>query len=140
MKTYAATSSNFVGEVYYTFDSDGLLICMEFKGIAEKEVHRTLCQKVPVDEQMMLYWKQNSPKMRISLLPPDLTFETFWLRYNYKHGKKEAERAWERTSNANKLIAITNITPYDKYIARKNIAKAYPATYLNKERYLDELK
>jgi hypothetical protein len=140
MKKYAVTSSSFTGEVYYTFDDNGLLVCMELKSIVEPAIHAKLCAVVPQTEVTLLKWKQSNTKLVITEVGLDISFENFWNRYNYKVGKKEAEAAWKKLSDAKKVKAIASIVLYDKYLAGKGIDKIYPERYLKKERFEDEYK
>lgn len=140
MKKYCVTSTNFTGEVYYTYNANGDLIAVEFVAIVEPAVHAKLCQQLPPTEAALMKWREISKKMTITEVSPDLSFENFYKQYNYKVGKKEAENAWKRLSDAKKIKALAQIQVYDKWITTKHIPKAYPATYLNQERYEDEYK
>lgn len=140
MKKYCVTSTNFTGDVYYSYDSSGVLTGVEFVGIVEPAIHAKLCQQLPPTEAALMKWRELSQKMTITEVAPDLSFENFWIKYNYKVGKKEAETAWPRLSDAKKSKAIQQIPAYNKFLAVKGTPKAYPATYLNKERFEDEFK
>lgn len=140
MKKYAVTSTNFTGEVYYTFGVNGLLVCVEFIGIVEAAVHAKLCGTLPINELTLLHWKKTNSKMVIAEVGLDLSFTNFWNRYNYKVGKKEAETAWNKLTEAKKIKALGSIAMYDKHVNDKGIAKIYPERYLKKERFEDEYK
>ena len=131
MKKYAVTSTSFTGEVYYTFDDKGMLVCMEFKGIVEPAIHAKLCAVVPQTEITLLKWKQSNSKMVITEVGLDISFENFWSRYNYKVGKKEAETAWKKLSDADQIKAFQFIWKYNREIAKTGIAKMHAQTYLN---------
>lgn len=66
-------------------------------------------------------------------------FETFWSKYNYKMGKVEAEKAFKKLKDSDKKLAIVAIKKYDSDVNNSfpKVAKLYPATYLNKKRFLD---
>lgn len=138
MNKFIVTSEKFIGEVHYTYGPDNWIIGVEFIGLVDKVTHQRLCQTIPSTVEVLLNWRNKSENMRIEQVPPDLSFDMFWRQYNYKVGKKEAEKAWKNTSDGNKLIAVSNIAAYDKWCKHKGIAKVYPATYLNKERYHDD--
>lgn len=71
-----------------------------------------------------------------------MNFNDFYAIYPRKMGRKEAERSWNRltlTQQEECLVAMPN---YIKYWKVKETAKdfiPYPATFLNQERWTDEL-
>lgn len=140
MKKYAVTSDNFIGELYATYDADGVLCALELQAQVPPKSRVGLIRGLALYEADFLQMPKQFPTMRITEIPMDLSFESFWKLYNYKHGKKEAEAAWHRTNQANKTLAINAIAKYDKWLQKSGTPKLYAATYLNKERYTDEYK
>ncbi len=68
----------------------------------------------------------------------DLTFETFWNKYEYKVDRISAEEHWKKMSDEEKLKAISGIARYKYRCKIKNIATIYPVRYLRKKRWEDE--
>ena len=141
MRKYCITSPQFVGEIYYTFDSLGRLLSMELVGVEEYSTVERIAKTCPPNEAVIVGWRNyHGTKLTVTEVQPDLSFETFYKAYNYKVGKKEAESAWKRLSDAKKIKAITQIAKYNHWLGEKGIAKAYASTYLNKERFEDDFK
>lgn len=83
--------------------------------------------------------KQYCIKKKIELIEikPDLTFETFWIKYNYKDGasKKKTEVIWDKMSQKDKAAALNFIPKYEQRLIRQGVAKMYATTYLNQKRW-----
>jgi hypothetical protein len=138
MKKYAVTTTKFQGTITYGFADNGWLASVEIDGVHEPHAHKQVCTMLPFNDTMLLRWPKDNPSMTITEVVDDISFETFWKRYNYKVGKKEAEAAWNKLSNDKKTKALNRLPAYEKYLADKGIAKAYAQKYLNKERFEDE--
>jgi hypothetical protein len=138
MKKYAVTTTKFEGTVIYGFADNGWLALVEIDGVHEPHAHRGVCSALPKNEAELHSWVKGNPTMHITVVVEDLTFESFWIKYNYKVGKTEAEAAWKKLNNADKTKAISNIPKYDRYVKGAGIAKAYAQKYLNKRRFEDE--
>lgn len=93
-------------------------------------------KRFPYNENMMKSFKAIK-NLEVIVGVPDLSFDAFYNLYSNKVGRLEAERAWNRMSKSDQIKAIKQIAAYDGYLKRKHIAKANPATYLNKRRYDD---
>ena len=93
----------------------------------------------PANESIMkTIWLKNLKKhFDIQVGTPDLSFDKFWQLYSHKVKKQASIKAWDRLSKKDKIEAIKSIESYDKYLARKHIAKAHAATYLN-QRYFED--
>lgn len=68
----------------------------------------------------------------------DTSFDTWWLLYAKKRGKKRAEAKWNKLSKQDKIDCI-NATP--AYVASTPDVqfRCDPLTYLNGERWKDEI-
>lgn len=141
MKNYSLTSERFSGEILFTYNEDGKLDALEIRAEISAEQRAWLYKNLPVNETALeALVKIPGSTMKITQIEPDLSFERFYRLYNYKVGKKEAEKAWERLNKANKAKAINALRKYEQWLSRANVAKLYPATYLNQERFNDELR
>lgn len=71
-----------------------------------------------------------------------MTFQDFYSLYPRKMGRKEAERSWNRLTPAQQAECLEAMPNYIKYWKIKQTQKdfiPYPATFLNQERWTDEI-
>ena len=66
------------------------------------------------------------------------SFEEFYQDYNYKKGKKDAEKAYSKVKEADRVLIKANIPTY---VASTPDLKwrSHPSTYLNGEKWNDEI-
>lgn len=92
----------------------------------------------PYYEKALQSW-ENSKKFEVIKGEPDLSFESFWKRYNYKvGGRAKVQKEWKKLSKTEQLNAIKNIKAYEGFLKRKQIAKLYPERYLKHKRFNDQ--
>ncbi|CAA0144796.1 conserved hypothetical protein [Tenacibaculum maritimum] len=137
---YTVKGRNFpvIWEFYY--DLDGVL--REYKlidGEPSEKLRNWMFHPVrfPHFEHTMNSWKAIK-NIEIIIGQPDLSFDSFWKEYNHKVGKLPAEKAFKRLSKVDKLKAFKSIKPYNGYLRRKGIEKAYAQKYLNQRKFDDE--
>lgn len=140
MKKYIVTSETLNGEIIYKFNAEGKFTCIDIQGQVDETQRKWLLQFLPQDETVFWNLIKQSKKLKAAEVPFDLSFDNFFNLYNYRVGKKEAQKAYERLSDEQKTKAILAIAAYDKHWTAKGQAKAYASTYINKEYYLDEYK
>lgn len=82
------------------------------------------------------------PKVMITQIHLDLSFERFWEEYAYKVGKKDrARRIWEALPEGDRAKALESIPKYNYYLAeRPHIQRLYPETFLSQRRFENEYK
>jgi hypothetical protein len=71
-----------------------------------------------------------------------MTFAVFYGLYPRKMARKDAEKAWNKLTPDQQLECIEAMPNYLKYWKIKETAKdfiPYPATFLNQERWTDEI-
>jgi hypothetical protein len=71
-----------------------------------------------------------------------MTFAVFYGLYPRKMARKDAEKAWKKLTSDQQLECIEAMPNYLKYWKIKETAKdfiPYPATFLNQERWTDEI-
>jgi hypothetical protein len=69
-------------------------------------------------------------------------FDEFYKKYPRKMGKKDAQKAWNKLKPEDRQLAIKAIDLHIKYWEHTNTDRAYipyPATWLNSERFHDEI-
>lgn len=72
-----------------------------------------------------------------------VTFEMFWGRYPRRVAKKEAEKAWKRIDPSEHPKILAGVEKHRKsedWTDNGGKYVPYPATYLNNERWTDELE
>ena len=71
-----------------------------------------------------------------------MNFNEFYALYPRKMGRKDAERSWNRLTPIQQAECLEAMPNYLKYWKIKETAKdfiPYPATFLNQERWTDEI-
>lgn len=117
-----------------------------------KDAPRTQMSSPPVIDvlpprtQMSAIITKGNNKEEKSLSNPtnvvlDDDFEEVWNMYNKKVGKKTAQTAYKRLSRTQKDLVIQHIPKYVKHHHDANKVAYMPhlSTYLNQQRYLEEL-
>lgn len=140
--TYTVRALNSDTVWTFTYDLDGNLRSfqiMEGELSAKQMKWLFSSGNFPANESIMknVWMLELKKNFEIIVGAPDLSFDNFWHSYNYKVKKIASERVWKRLSKKDRLEAIKAIEAYDKYLARKHIAKANPSTYLN-QRYWED--
>lgn len=137
--TYTVTGENTNIVWQFKYRLNGLLY--QFK-LIEGELDQKQIQWLfvkgffPYTEKQIKGWKAIK-NFKIEVGKPDLSFNTFWEAYNHKVKKSMSEKSWKRLSQKDQIQAIQHIDVYDKYLARKHVAKAAPSTYLNQHYWED---
>lgn len=74
----------------------------------------------------------------VNVSPADLSFNTGWIIYNHKLSKLDAEKAFKKMNEAEKIKFFLSLPGYERYLKKSGIAKANLATYINKKYYDNE--
>ncbi len=74
----------------------------------------------------------------IKVSPADLSFDMGWLIYNHKLAKQDAEKAFKKLNEAEKIQFFISLSPYERYLKTSGIAKCHMVTYINKRYYENE--
>lgn len=138
MKKYILASDYFTGSVIFGFNLAGWLVY--FSNDAEFTEDRQYSwlfdlERFPIRIEQIAKLA-SKVKGTLKEVPADLSFDTFWDKYDKKINRKRCEPMWKKLSEANKMQAIMNIKPYDAYLGRTGIGKAHAENYLSKEYYL----
>lgn len=80
--------------------------------------------------------KQTALKFKLELteIKPDLSFETFWVRYGKIGSKPKSEAIWNRMSEKNKNQAMNYISKYKQGL--NGTSPAYANTWLNAQYWI----
>lgn len=139
MKKYILTSPRFNGSVTFGYDEADNLVFYHNESDNEAVV-MWLKRNLPTNEAE-LNALQKRIEGSIKEVPPDLTFDTFWSKYDKKINRKRCEPMWKKLSDAEKTQAISNIKPYEQYLGRTGYrGKADPENYLRRELYATDWK
>lgn len=126
------------GSALLTYRS-GLLVAASIDGEFTPQQLTWLWGWFPLEEEAASGYKNDA--VRISLVPPDLSFDKFWNDYDYKVGKKErAARLWEALSDTDKALCLVAIRRYKNWLRMKSIEQTYPETFLAQRRFENEFK
>lgn len=141
MKKYVLTSVNLVGSVVFGYEDSGLLVFYDASPAEMSEKQLVAVLKYLPREEAELQALADKTKCTLELLPEDLSFDTFWDRYDKKINRKRCEPMWRKLNDAEKLEAIRNIKPYEAYLERTGFrGKVDPDNYFKKEYYLVDWK
>lgn len=117
-----------------TYNSAGWLVgfALEPADAFTEKQYITFAERFPFHENNVNGWK--SEKTSVRLIPPDLSFETFYKQYNQKLGKKPtAEAIWNRMPETEKIKAINFVQLYDQQLLKTGFNKKNCETYLNQK-------
>ena len=131
--TYILTSKESDVSVTFKYNLKGLLILWELEEHATDEDYAIFSNKIPKEEvHMEDYIRKYKNKLRVQILPPDLSFKKFWDKYAHKVGDKpRAERLWDNLSKANKVKALRYIQIYKQTCLNSGTSMAHASRYLN---------
>jgi hypothetical protein len=133
------------GNIIFKYDLDGHLRVMENNMKTDNpEIIKFFATHVPFKEPWLiklfhLVKERLKFKVHVQILDADLSFQSFWDAYNYKKGKFEAEREWNKLNEAERILVFKSLPRYNHYLqTHKNQDKVWANRYLKKKRYLDE--
>ncbi len=131
---YLITSNRSEAKVVLGYDADGLLYEVQVQDMPEADHRLWPFRHAPLREaDVKTVFSQGHLKFQVL----SVTFDDFWLKYAYKEGKKDSEKAWGRMTEASRQLAYSYIERYRAACARDRKHLMYPASYLRAERWLD---
>ena len=141
-KIYNLIGSKTNGVLVFKYNLNGVLIAFELQDcskMSEQQIQWFFNPKrFPYLETQIKNFKAIR-EFTVTEGDLEITFDMFWNAYKKKVKRMQAEKAWEKLSESDKLKAIAGIRHYDGYLQRKRtIEKAYPGTYLNQKYFNDE--
>jgi hypothetical protein len=140
MKQFIITSNRFNGELLFKYDLNDVLFAFENRATLTDAQYQSTMRNLPLNVKQLLEWG-NSPGVKLSEIPLDLSFSEFWSKYGYKVGdKKRCEKLWDKLDEAKKTKAIVTIQRYRRFCDTNNIPMVYPERYISQERYLNDFK
>lgn len=133
IKKYILTSPKFNGGVVFGYDANNCLVFYHNECDSPAAIN-WLKDRLPGNDIALVELKKKI-EGTIQVVPPDLSFDTFWEAYDKKINRKRCEPLWKKLNDADRMRAIMNIKPYDAYLQRTGIAKCMAENYLKKEYY-----
>jgi hypothetical protein len=94
--------------------------------------------KFPWKEAHIETWKKLYKTIAIEVGELDISFKALWNLYDNKVSKFDAEKAFNKLSDADKIKCFLVIPGYKKYLAKKGTGTAHLATFIHRQYYNDE--
>lgn len=119
----------------FEYNEDGFLINSELNIVnLTTDAIEFLTRNYPIRIRLLLKYKEIK-NVVVTEVMPDLSFDAFWNKYNYKIGKKaRAEKLWNALDSLNKSAAMRQIAKYESWlIQHPNTDKQYPETFLSNQ-------
>lgn len=134
MTRYYCTSPS--STLILTYDDEGLLVKLECeKGINGPHMNWIYDQK--------LFFEENTRNLKNTSIRAEkvtISFDDFWNKYAYKKDLQGAKKAWEKTSEENRLLAFKGIKRF--MLGYGGIGQPpkppYAERYLKDKRWEDE--
>ena len=140
MNAYTLISKN-GNQSTFTFNEENLLIDFKADTGMSTDALTWLLERLPVKLHEL---QEMAVKLKVELIEVqlDLSFEKFWIEYDYKIGNKaRAKKLWEALTDAEKSKVFTAIGKYKRYLKVKtSIEKLYPETFLFQRRFENEFR
>jgi hypothetical protein len=133
---YAITSAQLDGCITLEYEAEGgMLVSASFDFAMRADQAAWLSKHFPTNERFIESLKTSisGTVHKYESLP---TFADFYNKYGNKVGKKEAETAWKKLTDAERVQALRHIVKYKQSIKGWQ-DMLMPASYLNKKRFLD---
>lgn len=143
MKDFVFTSEKIDGEVFFRYNTAGLLYHFELRGNWPKEHQMFMLEKMPftLHELMYDFMPARGKDAKLAEIRQDLSFETFWNAYNHKVGNRtRTAKLWDSMTDDERLNSLASLYRYERFLAFKKQDKAYPETYLHQRRWENEYK
>lgn len=83
-------------------------------------------------------WTKYKNLVTIELVLDDYSFDAFWIKYNLKVKKENAQKAFDKLSLVDKIKCFNALKKYDEFLVKTGQAKAHLVTWINQKRYNDE--
>jgi hypothetical protein len=140
IKTYTVKMEN--GDIWqFKYNLKGVLVffdVMEGDLTDKQERFLYVNGKFPWKEDHIKDWSKKYKTIKLEVGEPDLSFKALWNLYDNKVSKFDAEKAFKKLSDADKIKCFLAIPGYKKYLAKKGTGTAHLATFIHRQYYNDE--
>lgn len=144
LTTYRITGRKTAVEFVFKYDLNGDLREFYITGETLTEGQKawlfSSC-RFPIDEDKIQKWTKMPEMMqrfKVQKILADLSFDALWKQYDYKMGKKDAIKSFNKLKEADIIKVFLSLKGYEAHLKRTGQAKAYLATYINKEYFNNE--
>lgn len=144
LTTYRVTGKKTAIAFIFKYDLNGDLKVFEIVGEPLNEMQKVWLfgtYRFPIDEKKIILWTKSPDfisRFKVEKIAADLSFDRLWEQYNYKMGKKDALKVFNKLKEPEIIKVFLSLKSYEAHLKRTGQAKAYLATYLNKEYYNNE--
>lgn len=144
LTTYRVTGKQTAIAFIFKYDLNGNLKVFEMVGEPLNEMQKVWLfgtYRFPIDEEKIILWTKSPDfisRFKVEKIAADLSFERLWEQYNYKMGKKDSEKSFKKLKEPEIIKVFLSLKGYEAHLKRTGQAKAYLATYINKEYYNNE--
>lgn len=124
------------------YDETGLLCSIQFPE-GQDQARAWFLRSVPVKHSdLPAFMETYAAKLRLTPIPPDLSFNAFYNAYAYKVGRKErAVKLWTALTEAERTACLRAIPRYNAWLAqRPSTERLYPETFLSQRRWENEYR
>lgn len=94
--------------------------------------------KFPWKEEHIKGWIKRYKTIQLEVGEPDLSFKAVWNLYDNKVSKFDAEKAFNKLKDSDKIKCFLAIPGYKKYLAKKGTGTAHLATFIHRQYYNDD--
>lgn len=144
LTTYRVTGKQTAIAFIFKYDLNGDLKVFEIVGEPLSEMQKVWlfgAFRFPIDEEKIILWTKSPDfisRFKVEKIAADLSFDRLWEQYNYKMGKKDALKVFNKLKEPDVIKVFLSLKGYEAHLKRTGQAKAYLATYINKEYYNNE--
>ena len=144
LTTYRAKGKTIGLEFLFKYDLKGSLKVFEIVDgeLNGEQMQWLFSSNFPATEEII---KTNWIKLdkykkvfEITTSPAVITFEALWNLYDYKVKRFDAEKSFSKLKEHEVIKCFTSIPGYNKYLNRKQIAKAHLSTFINRRYFEDD--
>ena len=144
LTTYRAKGKTIGLEFLFKYDLNGNLKVFEIVDgeLNDEQMGWLFSPNFPATEQIIkTKWvKLDKYKkvFEITTSPAVISFEALWNLYDYKVKRFDAEKSFSKLKEHEVIKCFTSIPGYNKYLHRKQIAKAHLSTFINRRYFEDD--
>lgn len=134
MRTFLAIGRKAGLRIVFKYDLNGVLRSVEFDGAWTDELVERIKVKIPANVMYCISQikEQKHGSQWIFKELTDLTFDAFYKQYPNKLGKKkEAQKTWDKMSEAERMDAMLYLGEYLPKKAKEGTNIPYASSYLN---------
>lgn len=144
LTTYRAKGKTIGLEFLFKYDLNGNLKVFEIVDgeLNDEQMGWLFSANFPATEEIIktkwIKLDKYKKVFEISTSPAVINFEALWNLYDYKVKRFDAEKAFKKLKEHEVIKCFTSIPGYNKYLQRKQIAKAHLSTFINRRYFEDD--